>query len=72
MIHKKFPINPISPSCTNIKSSQSTQYMEIKTKSERRHDGDGIMRCSVAGSLSSSCAGFMTLAVSIKYGCAAD
>ena len=34
MIHKKFSIKPIAPSCTNIKSPASMQHMERKTKSE--------------------------------------
>lgn len=35
MIHKKFPINSISLSCTSIKSPLRMQLVEIRTKSER-------------------------------------
>lgn len=44
--------------------------MEIKTKSGRPHDGDLITQLGLAGSWSSICAGFMTLTIPIKHGCA--
>lgn len=47
MFHKKFPIIPISPSCLNIKSPPSKQYVQIQTKSGTV----AIMKLSFAGSL---------------------
>jgi hypothetical protein len=68
MIHKKFPINAISPSCINIKTPPSRQHMEIKTKSERQHDSNCVMWFSLVGPLSSHYTGFMTFTVSNIYG----
>lgn len=66
MTHKKFSINPIYPNRANVRSSLSMQHVEMKPKS---HTAD-IMRLRFAESLSSNCAGFMTFAISMRYGCA--
>lgn len=60
MIHEKFPINLISLNFTNIKSLPSMQQVEMKSK--------GPSSGSALLSLSSNCAGFMTFAISIRYG----
>lgn len=44
------------------------QYMETKTKSGRPHNGDCITWLGIAGSWTSIYAGFMALAVPIRYG----
>lgn len=60
MINNKIFINPIFPNFVDIKSLSSLQQLEMKTK-----DGmEVFMWPSFAGSLSNTCAGFMTFVFS--------
>lgn len=54
MIHKEFPINPITPNCTNIKISPSVQHAAMKTKSESWCDRNRGVQLSGADPLASS------------------
>lgn len=63
MIHETISINPVPPNFTNSKPS-NMQQEEIKAKGGTT----GVFSLSLAGSLLSVCAGFVTFAVSVQ-GC---
>lgn len=70
MTPKRFPSIQYPQAVQILKASQNMEPVEIKIKSGRPHNRDCITWLSFGESLSSSCVGFMTFAVSIRHGCA--